>query len=103
MSSITIQQNGITNIPADAIVNAANTALLEGGGVCGVIFRQAGSAELTKACKAIGYCKEGGAVITPGFNCSSKFIIHAVGPRYSDGKHGEPDILYSAYTSSTTL
>jgi len=103
MSSITIQQNGITNIPADAIVNAANTALLEGGGVCGVIFRQAGSAELTKACKAIGYCKEGGAVITPGFNCSSKFIIHAVGPRYSDGKHGEPDILYSAYTSSLQL
>ncbi|OJF75655.1 MAG: hypothetical protein BKP49_11125 [Treponema sp. CETP13] len=103
MSSITIQQNGITNIPADAIVNAANTALREGHGVCGAIFRTAGSAELTKACKAIGHCDEGSAVITQGFNCSSKFIIHAVGPRFSDGKHGEPDILYSAYTSTLQL
>ena len=103
MSSITIQQKGITDIPADAIVNAANSGLWAGGGVCGAIFRRAGYEELTAACNAIGHCDEGSAVITPGFGCDCKYIIHAVGPRFIDGKHGEPVALYGAYKSSLEL
>ena len=103
MSSITIQQKGITSIPADAIVNAANSGLWAGGGVYGVIFNKAGMAELTAACNAIGHCDKGSAVITPGFACPCKFIIHAVGPQYLDGKHGEPDALYGAYKRSLEL
>ncbi len=103
MSSISIQQKGIVSIPADAIVNAANTGLLQGGGVCGAIFKTAGAEELAKACNAIGYCGTGNAVITPGFKCPCKYIIHAVGPVYHNGKHGEPGLLYSAYTRSLEL
>ena len=103
MSSITIQQKGITDIPADAIVNAANSGLWAGGGVCGAIFRRAGYDELTAACNAIGHCDEGSAVITPGFGCDCKYIIHAVGPRYFDGRHGEPEALYGAYKKSLEL
>ena len=64
MSSIEIKKIGITKLNTDAIVNAANEGLWEGGGVCGAIFKEAGSAELTKACNAIGGCKTGNAVIT---------------------------------------
>ena len=103
MSSIQIQQKGITDIPADAIVNAANTGLWAGGGVCGAIFRKAGMAELSAACERIGHCDEGSAVITPGFGCPCTYIIHAVGPRYLDGKHGEPENLYGAYKRSLEL
>ena len=103
MGSIKILQKGITDIPADAIVNAANSGLWAGGGVCGAIFRQAGYDELTAACNAIGHCDEGSAVITPGFGCSCKYIIHAVGPQYLDGKHGEEKALYGAYKSSLEL
>lgn len=103
MSSITIQQKGITDIPADAIVNAANSGLWAGGGVCGAIFRRAGYDQLTVACNEIGHCDEGSAVITPGFDCPCKFIIHAVGPRYVDGRHGEPESLYGAYAKSLEL
>ncbi|MBO7124132.1 MAG: macro domain-containing protein [Treponema sp.] len=103
MSSITILQKGITDIPAGAIVNAANSGLWAGGGVCGAIFRRAGYDKLTAACNAIGHCPEGSAVITPGFDCPCKFIIHAVGPRYVDGRHGEPESLYGAYAKSLEL
>ncbi len=103
MSSIRIQQKGITDIPADAIVNAANSGLWAGGGVCGAIFDRAGYEELTAACGAIGHCDEGSAVITPGFACPCKYIIHAVGPQYLDGRHGEPDALYGAYKKSLEL
>ena len=103
MSSINILQKGILDIPADAIVNAANTGLWAGGGVCGVIFGRAGMAELTAACDKIGHCDEGSAVITPGFGCPCKYIIHAVGPQYLDGKHGEPEALYGAYKKSLEL
>ena len=103
MSSITIQQKGITDIHADAIVNAANSGLWAGGGVCGAIFRRAGYDELTAACNAIGHCDEGRAVITPGFGCDCKYIVHAVGPRFLDGQHGEPEALYGAYKSSLEL
>lgn len=78
MSSIEIKKIGITKLDTDAIVNAANEGLWEGGGVCGAIFREVGSAEMTKACNAIGGCKTGNAVITPGFKLPSKHVIHAV-------------------------
>ncbi len=103
MSTITIQQSSITSIPADAIVNAANEDLLEGGGVCGAIFRKAGEAKLQAACNKIGHCETGSAVITPAFGCNAKFIIHAVGPQYLDGKHGEAEELYGAYKKSLEL
>ena len=103
MSSIEIKKIGITKLDTDAIVNAANEGLWEGGGVCGAIFREAGSLELTKACNAIGRCRTGNAVITPGFKLPAKYVIHAVGPRWMDGNHNEPELLYSAYKQSLIL
>ena len=103
MSSVSIKKIGITQLKADAVVNAANSALLQGGGVCGYIFRDAGEDEMTKACDSIGHCDEGCAVITPGFALPAKYVIHAVGPRYFDGNHGEPKLLYSAYKQSLLL
>lgn len=103
MSSISIQKIGITKLHTDVIVNAANGALAAGGGVCGAIFREAGYSQLTAACNAIGGCKTGDAAITPGFNLPAKYIIHAVGPVYHDGKHNEPQLLYSAYKQSLLL
>lgn len=103
MSKIKIQKIGITHLNTDAIVNAANEHLQAGGGVCGAIFSAAGMSKLQAACDKIGHCNTGSAVITPGFGLKAKFIIHAVGPRYSDGKHNEPQLLYSAYESSLKL
>ncbi len=103
MSSISIQKKGVTKLDVDAVVNAANRALLEGGGVCGAIFAEAGSAQLQAACDAIGHCNTGSAVITPGFKLKAKYIIHAVGPVWSDGNHGEPKLLYGAYYKSLEL
>lgn len=103
MGKIQILKTGITSLNTDALVNAANEGLWEGGGVCGIIFKAAGSKELTAACNAIGGCKTGSAVITPGFKLKSKFIIHAVGPQWIDGKHKEPQLLYSAYKQSLIL
>ncbi len=103
MSSVQVKKTGITELDADAIVNAANEGLWEGGGVCGAIFREAGAGELTEACKALGHCDTGNAVITPGFHLKAKYIIHAVGPRYIDGNHGEPAQLYDAYKNSLEL
>lgn len=99
-SIIEIRKVGITKLSTDAIVNAANDGLWKGGGVCGAIFREAGSAELTKACNAIGGCKTGNAVITPGFKLPAKYIIHAVGPVWHGGNQNEPKLLYSAYKQS---
>ncbi len=103
MSSIEIKKIGITELDTDAIVNAANEGLWQGGGVCGAIFREAGAAELAKACNAIGGCKTGNAVITPGFKLQALYVIHAVGPRWTDGNHNEPELLYSAYKQSLFL
>lgn len=102
-SSIRIEKIGITEMNVDAIVNAANSQLLEGGGVCGAVFRDAGSCELTEACREIGGCETGSAVITPGFNLSAKHIIHAVGPIWHGGDRGEPELLYGAYKQSLIL
>ncbi len=103
MSSIEIRKIGITELDTDAVVNAANSGLWEGGGVCGFIFRDAGSKEMTAACQKIGHCDEGAAVITPGFNLPARYVIHAVGPRWSGGDHNEPNLLYSAYKQSLLL
>ncbi len=103
MSTITIQKTSITKLQTDAIVNAANEGLWEGGGVCGAIFREAGSSQLTKACNTIGSCPTGRAVITPGFDLPAKFIIHAVGPVWRGGNNDEPALLYSAYKQSLLL
>ena len=103
MSRISIRKIGITELSADAVVNAANSALMQGGGVCGFIFRDAGVDRMRQACDAIGHCDEGSAVITPGFDLPAKYVIHAVGPRYIDGNHNEPKLLYSAYKQSLLL
>ena len=102
-SSIKIVDAGITGIPADAIVNAANTSLKMGGGVCGVIFKRAGAAELQEACDEIKHCDEGSAAITSAFGCPAKFIIHAVGPVWHGGNNGEKEKLYGAYKKSLEL
>lgn len=103
MSNISIHRVSITEVKVDAVVNAANSSLVAGGGVCGYIFDAAGYDKLPQACRAIGHCSTGSAVITPGFDMKAQYIIHAVGPRYSDGRHGEPDELYGAYESSLKL
>jgi O-acetyl-ADP-ribose deacetylase (regulator of RNase III) len=79
-----IKKKDITESDDVAIVNAANSELQAGGGVCGAIFSKAGKRELQEACNRIGGCKTGNAVLTPGFNLKSKYIIHAVGPVYRD-------------------
>ena len=103
MSTIQIQKISKTNIKVDAIVNAANSALSHGGGVCGAIFNVAGPSEMARACNAIGHCDTGNAVITPGFNLPSKYVIHAVGPVWQGGDKNEPKLLYSAYKQSLTV
>ena len=97
-NTIEILKSSIVDLKVDAIVNAANERLLEGGGVCGAIFRAAGSKQLTEACEKIGGCKIGRAVITSGFNLPAKAIIHAVGPVWYGGNNNEAELLKSAYT-----
>jgi O-acetyl-ADP-ribose deacetylase (regulator of RNase III) len=87
---------------AEAIVNAANSSLARGGGVCGAIFQAAGSRELAEACRAIGHCPTGQAVVTPGFK-AARVIIHAVGPVWGGGQNGEPELLASCYANSLKL
>ena len=102
-SNIEVKKIGITELDVDAVVNAANSQLLEGGGVCGAIFRDAGPAELADACSYIDGCETGNAVITPGFNLLAKYIIHAVGPIWHGGDNGESELLYNAYEKSLIL
>ena len=94
MSTIEIRKISITDLDTDAVVNAANSGLWAGSGVCGAIFSAAGHAKLQEACSRIGHCDTGSAVITPGFDLKAKYIIHAVGPVYKDGRHGEPELLF---------
>lgn len=98
-----ILHNDITNMNTDVIVNAANSNLIAGGGVCGAIFKSAGIEELQKECKEIGTCPVGHAVITKGYNLKSKYIIHTVGPIYKGGNSNEAQYLKSAYESSLNL
>lgn len=102
-SNIEVRQIDITELDTDAIVNAANSQLLEGGGVCGAIFSKAGSAELTEACSEIEECETGNAVITPGFDLPAEYVIHAVGPIWYGGDEGEAELLYGAYKNSLIL
>jgi O-acetyl-ADP-ribose deacetylase (regulator of RNase III) len=99
----TIVRQDITKLKVDAIVNAANTDLAMGGGVCGAIFKAAGAAELQAACDKLSPIKTGEAVITPGFRLPAKFIVHAAGPVSHGGKHGEEALLRSAYINSMKL
>lgn len=98
-----IVRNDITKMDVDVIVNAANTGLKRGGGVCGAIFSAAGPEELKQECEIIGKCDVGKAVITKGYNLSAKYIIHAVGPLWQGGNQKEAILLYDAYKNSLFL
>jgi O-acetyl-ADP-ribose deacetylase (regulator of RNase III) len=100
--SLTAHLADITRLDVDAIVNAANESLAPGGGVCGAIHAAAGPA-LAIACAAQAPCPAGDARITPGFNLPAKQVIHAVGPRWYGGHHGEAELLASAYRASFAL
>ncbi len=101
-TTLSLVRGDITREDADAIVNAANSALAGGGGVDGAIHAAGGPAIMDE-CRKIGGCPPGKAVITAGGALKARFAIHTVGPIYRDGRRGEADILRSAYTSSLTV
>lgn len=96
-------RNDITKVYVDAIVNPANTKLQEGSGTSRAIYLAASEKKLKEACRKIGYCAPGKAVITEGFELSAKYIIHTVGPVWKGGIFGEKKMLYSAYMEALDL
>jgi len=101
-STLELVEGDITKQDTEAIVNAANTSLLGGGGVDGAIHR-AGGPQILEECRKIGGCPTGEARITNGGRLPAKWVIHTVGPVYRDGRHGEAELLASAYRSSLAL
>lgn len=93
-------RSDITTMRVDAVVNAANSRLQRGGGVCGAIFSKADGARLQAACDKIGFCAVGDAVVTPSFGLPAPYVIHAVGPIWKGGRFREEELLRSAYTKS---
>lgn len=102
--TLEIIEQDLTKMAVDAIVNAANTDLLMGGGVCGAIFKAAGSLEMQQACDSMSPIETGEAVITPGFQLKAAHVIHAVGPIYSHYSKAESErLLRAAYHSALQL
>ena len=99
----TIVQGDIAKMDVDAVVNAANEGLREGGGVCGAIFAGAGAARMRRACDQIGHCPTGSAVLTSGFSLPARLVVHAVGPVWRGGGFGEERLLRQTYRSALSL